>query len=269
MTSMLYVAEKEGVDNLIIGGDIIPHGLSDEKEVGKIVAQSRYLEDVFIPGIKKLKKKTGLSIYLDLGNDDLLYSRRVLESCSGDILNLLHCTKHSLSDHVDIIGYMDVPPTPFMYKDREKPDTDTVPYPHNNEITLRGRVSKSGTLEEIIIDLSSDNTIEKDLFELSELIDRPFIFVSHSPPYGTPLDVIYNGRNVGSVAIRNFIEEWSEKGLLIAAFHGHIHESPRRSGAIQTRIKNTICINPGQGNGAGSKFRYVVFRLEKDKVFLV
>lgn len=68
---------------------------------------------------------------------------------------------------------------------------------------------------------------------------------------------------------RDFIEEWSVKGLLIASFHGHIHESPRRSGAIQTRIKNSLCINPGQGNGAGSEFRYVLFRLEKDKIDLL
>jgi len=104
------------------------------------------------------------------------------------------------------------------------------------------------------------------LRELSGLIDRPFIFVSHSPPSNTPLDVIYSGKHVGSVSIRNFVEKWSEKGLLIAAFHGHIHESPKRSGAIQTKIGGTLCFNPGQGNGRGAEFRYIVFELSGDRV---
>ena len=216
-----------------------------------------------------MKNKTGLSIYLDLGNDDLLYARRVLEAHAGDLLNLLHFQRHRLNEQADIIGYMNVPPTPFLNKDMEKPDTKAIPYPHYNKITLRGRVSVQGTLEETIIDLASDDTIERDLDELSGLVSGPFIFISHSPPFDTPLDVIYNDTKVGSIGIRNFIEEWSEKGLLIAAFHGHIHESPKRSGAIQTRIKNTLCINPGQGNGPGSEFRYVVFRLENDKIFLL
>jgi Icc-related predicted phosphoesterase len=52
---------------------------------------------------------------------------------------------------------------------------------------------------------------------------------------------------------------------LIASFHGHIHESPVRSGSIVTELGGSLCLNPGQGNGKGSPFRYVIFRLDGDQ----
>ena len=89
------------------------------------------------------------------------------------------------------------------------------------------------------------------------------------PPFDSPLDITHQGTHVGSLSIRRFIERWAEKGQLAAAFHGHIHESPLRSGKIQTKIKNTLCVNPGQGNGAGADFRYVIFELSKNRVILL
>ena len=76
------------------------------------------------------------------------------------------------------------------------------------------------------------------------------------------------GKHPLAKSIEPVIEEWSKKGLLIASFHGHIHESPTRSGSIQTKIGNTLCVNPGQGNGKGAEFRYVIFELSKDRVSL-
>jgi len=119
------------------------------------------------------------------------------------------------------------------------------------------------------LNFESDDTIENDLLRISERIDKPFIFISHSPPYDTALDVIYNGLHVGSKSIRRFIEEWSKRELLLASFHGHIHESPNRSGSIHTKIGNVLCINPGQGNGYGSKFKYVTFKLSNDNITVI
>lgn len=266
--SMLSVTEKEMVDCLIIGGDIIPHSHYDTARFGILKAQARYIENVFIPKIEEFKKRTDTIIFLDLGNDDFIYNRKILEEYDEKLFSLLHFTKHRLTDDVDIIGYMNVPPTPFKAKDREKPDSIECPYIPDNQISLEGYVSVNGLLEEAVLDLESDDTIEKDLDELSKGIDRPFIFIAHSPPYKSLLDVIYNGQNVGSMSVRSFIEKWSEKGLLIASFHGHIHESPQRSGSIQTKIANSLCVNPGQGNGKGAEFRYVIFELKNNQFFL-
>jgi Icc-related predicted phosphoesterase len=264
--SMLSVAEKEGVDCIMIGGDMVPHYLPERARVGPIKAQTLYLENVFIPKLAEFKDRTEAKIFLDLGNDDFIYSRRLLERYDGALFHLIHFTKQRLTDEVDVVGYMNVPPTPFMIKDWEKPDSVENPYIPGNPITVRGHISANGLLEDTVLDLSTEDTIERDLHELSGLIDRPFIFVSHSPPFNTPLDVIYSGKHVGSVSIRDFIEKWSEKGCLIAAFHGHIHESPKRSGSIQTKIGGTLCFNPGQGNGEGAEFRYMVFELSGNRV---
>jgi Icc-related predicted phosphoesterase len=169
--------------------------------------------------------------------------------------------RYPLTDDIDIVGYMNVPPTPFNRKDWEKPDTPQAPFSTGNDVRLPGVVSSSGVLEKTTIDLNSSDTIEHDLNRLSEIIEKPFIFVSHTPPYYTDLDVIYNGLNVGSLSVRHFIEKWSMDGKLIASLHGHIHESPRRSGSISTMINNVLCINTGQGNGHRSLFRYAILKL--------
>ena len=266
--SLLRSAEKMKVEGMIIGGDIIPHYLPDAGRIGRLGSATRYLEEKFIPAIIACRKKTGARIYLDFGNDDFVFCRKILEPYDGELFHLIHCRKHRLTEAVDIVGYMCVPPTPFRIKDWEKPDSVEIPYNPENTIALRGYRSARGTLEDMVLDMNSDDTIEKDLSQLSRLIDRPFIFISHSPPYNTPLDIIHNGLHVGSISIRRFIEKWSRKGLLIASFHGHIHESPVRSGSTKTRIENALCINPGQGEGSGSEFRYIVFQLKENRISL-
>ena len=112
--SMLSIAENEQVDDIIIGGDIIPHALPKRGSMGMLKAQATYLENVFIPEIKDFKKRTDATIYLDLGNDDFIYNRKILEKYNDELINLLHFEKHRLTDDVDIIGYIIVPPTPFQ-----------------------------------------------------------------------------------------------------------------------------------------------------------
>jgi Icc-related predicted phosphoesterase len=225
-----------------------------------------YLKDIFIPALRDFKKRSDVDIYLDFGNDDLAVNRYILEEQDGGLIRLLHNSKQWLTQNVDILGYMNVPPTPFTLKDWEKADTPQRPHALEQQISIKGYVSRSGSMKEITLDLESDDTIESDLKRLSDKIDKPFIFISHAPPYDTPLDVIYNGLNVGSVGIRRFIEKWSKKGLLLASFHGHIHESPDRTGSVSIKIGHALCFNPGQGNGIGSKFRYITFELKNREI---
>ena len=266
LSSMLSTAEREGVDCIIIGGDIVPHTFSGASAMGILSAQAAYLKDIFIPVIKDFKQRRDVTVYLDLGNDDFMCNRKILEE-QEDLFRLLHFTRHRLSDAVDIIGYMVVPPTPFAIKDWEKPDSAEIPHAPGTGISVKGYKSKTGDLEETLLDLASDDTIEKDLDRISEDIEKPFIFISHSPPYDTPLDVIYSGQHVGSLSIKRLIEKWSREDLLIASFHGHIHESPNRTGAMHTKVGNALCINPGQGNGMGAEFQCYIFELSGSKVF--
>jgi len=264
LLSMLVSAvATENPDALIIGGDIVPHHLPDERASGILEAQSAYLETTFIPAIYDLKRRQSIAIYIDLANDDFISGRKILEKQDGDLFFLLHNRQHKLTRNVDIIGYMVVPPTPFQRKDWEKPDATQFPYPPKNRIAVHGCISEDNRLKDVTLDLTSDDTIENDLLVLEKTIDKPFILVSHSPPYQTPLDVIGSGVHVGSLAIRNFIEKWSDRGLLIASLHGHIHESPVRSGSIHTRLGRAICINPGQYIGMETRLRYVILELDE------
>ena len=77
--SMPSIAEREKVDCITIGGDIVPHAFSDMSLIGVLQAQATYLQGVFIPAIKKIKQKRDLTIYLDLGNDDFICNRKILE----------------------------------------------------------------------------------------------------------------------------------------------------------------------------------------------
>jgi len=63
-----------------------------------------------------------------------------------------------------------------------------------------------------------------------------WILLTHTPPYGTRLDILYTGEHVGSHGIRSLIEE--KKPLL--AVSGHIHESR----GIEC-LGKTVMVNPG------------------------
>jgi len=261
---MLSIAEKMRVDCVIVGGDIVPHHLPGTHTVGLIDAQSAYLKNIFIPALKAFKTKHNIPLYLDMANDDLACNRKILEQYNGNLLHLLHMEKHRLTKDIDILGYMNVPPTPFQRKDWEKPDSTNWPYAPGGYVMIDGVVSEGGIIKETKIHLDSEDTIENDLKKLSNKIDKPFVFVAHTPPYNTPLDVITDGTNVGSMSIRKFIEKWSMDNTIKASLHGHIHESPKRSGAIQTEISGVLCLNPGQGNGDKSLFQYVILDVNED-----
>ena len=60
------------------------------------------------------------------------------------------------------------------------------------------------------------------------------VLVAHTPPYGTKVDIIHAGYNVGSTAVRDFIE--NEQPILCIS--GHIHEARGQDMLEKTRIIN-------------------------------
>ena len=81
---------------------------------------------------------------------------------------------------------------------------------------------------------------ENEIFRMLEkfTFDSDFIFVSHAPPYNSGLDMV-EGKSVGSLAIREFIE----KHQPILSLHGHVHEITGTA-----KIGKTICVNAGSGH---------------------
>jgi Icc-related predicted phosphoesterase len=253
-------AVQKRAEVLVIGGDIVPHYLPKARSMGILDAQADYIDHALIPALEQLKARHRIQLFLDFGNDDLAANHHRLAQCQPELLSLLHMRKAPLTERVDIVGYMMVPPTPFQRKDWERPDAFGAPYPPGSRIRIKGYTTGTGKIVETWLDLDSDQTIESDLTELSRRIDRHFIFVSHCPPLDTPLDVIASGAHMGSLSIRRFIEQWSAKGLLLASLHGHVHESPNRTGEIATHINTALCINPGQSE----RLQFVLLDLTTD-----
>ena len=63
------------------------------------------------------------------------------------------------------------------------------------------------------------------------------ILVSHTPPFGTKTDIIHSGIHVGSMAVREFIEE-KQPDIVIC---GHIHEA---RGQDQIEIRKFVICGP-------------------------
>ena len=87
-----------------------------------------------------------------------------------------------------------------------------------------------------------EEEMEKDLDTLAEKSDpKKTVYVLHSPPHNTRLDVASNGEHIGNKAVRRFIEKYQPLMVL----SGHVHESPRNTGKVMDMIGETPCYNPG------------------------
>ena len=259
---LLEAAQEQGANAVIIGGDLIPS--SGRTIASYIESQRRWLREILIPRLESFRRAfPNVPFYLDFGNDDLMAARPLLQEKDGKDINLLHGRVFALDDTWALAGYMFVPPTPFAIKDWEKPDCP-------DRTGLDGDIRSSGyrtdTGQERPYRLTpSEGTIEDDLQEISETLQTPpwreraFILVTHCPPLNTALDQIGDGRHVGSLAIRRFIERWGTSGRLRLSLHGHIHEGPWISGKICDRIAGVPCYNVGQKHG---ELRALLFDLE-------
>ncbi len=69
----------------------------------------------------------------------------------------------------------------------------------------------------------------------------PLILVSHAPPFNTKVDMLHNGRHVGSKTIRTIIEQY-RPDLCIT---GHIHEAKGQDMILQTPIYNHGMLRQG------------------------
>ena len=85
--------------------------------------------------------------------------------------------------------------------------------------------------EELVSDLS---IVKRNAEESGHL--QNLVLIAHSPPHGTTLDKVESGAHVGSVGIRQFIEDFQP----VLAVAGHIHES-----RAVDQIGDSALVNPG------------------------
>ena len=254
---LLNTAVEERAEVVIIGGDIAPR----HNNIGN---QADYICCEFLPELIKYKSEhPDVKIFLDMANDDLMMNRPLLEEHNGNLFYLIHNCIVPISNNLDLIGYMNVPVTPFHLKDWELLDCREFLYQSNVKVNLEGYSTAGGEKRDIVID-DSTGYIEDDLEVFSRNIKKEFILVTHSPPYNTKLDVIYAGFHVGSMAVRRFIEKHGRDGYLRLSLHGHIHESPEVSGSYKDIINGVECINPGQKKSELQTVIIDIFEKEKE-----
>lgn len=261
---LLATARRLNPSAVIIGGDINPNWKGSIRE--SIAPHRQWFESKFLPQVREFRnERPEISFIADLGNDDIMAARPVLEKAGAEVVTLLHMRIIPLDDTLALVGYMCVSPTPFKIKDWEKPDTADRPGLTDAGVRLSGFRTGSGVETPAIVGLS-DGTIEEDLDTLSSKLLEPewanhrFLFVCHSPPRDSALDRTHTGSSVGSLAVRRFIERWGPGGRLLASLHGHIHESPWKTGRAVEVISGVPAFNVGQDPGA---LRALVFDSER------
>ena len=234
-------AKKKNADAVIIGGDISPKS----PDLRTIKLQKDFLETFLLPEIKRLSEATNghCSIMLIMGNDDFKANYDFLKENEKKFKYILLDEKPFNWRGYFITGYSFVPYTPFKYKDWEKADLINKKETDRKDIVLEGiRSSEKGFVPHHINLDERKDSIEKDLNDMLKKINtKKTIMVIHCAPYNTSLDLIKDNKHVGSEALRKVIEE--KQPLL--TLHGHIHESVELSGNFMDKIKNTICISPG------------------------
>lgn len=256
---LIDYAIKSKAHAVIIGGDIAP---KDSFIMRDIHGQGDFLKQ--LPNLLSPLKKAGCKVFLMLGNDDFGANVDIIEN--SDFLIYINEKRIKLTESFDIVGYSYVPITPFRLKDWEKFDLSFIPEKYMNDAAQRvfrpdGIKSTKQGLQEFYFkeDIQKKDSIQKDLEkELFQKKPDKTVYVFHSPPFGTSLDITGRDMHVGSIAVNLFIE----KNQPYLTLHGHIHETVGMSGEFKQITGKTISISSGNDNES-DELAVIVFELEE------
>jgi Icc-related predicted phosphoesterase len=238
------LANSFSAEIIALGGDLLPSFPPSKRYEDMIPNQNNFVDRFLLPFFRKISETISVQkIFLIPGNWDLGYPYLFREPIEGIVD--LNQKVYRLENGYELIGYPFVPPTPFRPKDYEKRDDPKAPWPpQKNPSYLRSsdRPDQLAAIDPYVY-LKDRETIQDDLNQLPKPTDyKKAIYIMHSPPFRTKLDLIEGPKSAGSRSIRKFIE----KSQPLLTLHGHIHESPKLSGAYFDRIGETISVNPGQ-----------------------
>jgi len=230
---------------VFIGGDILPHGRHLQEALD--FPHRDFVNDFLAKNLLDMRQELGNAfprLFLIMGNDDARFEEAaVLDVASRGIWEYINNRRVEFLGF-GIYGYSYVPPTPFLLKDWERYDVSRYvdpgavsPEEGFRSVPVSEREKRYSTIKEDLERLAADQDLTKA------------IFLFHSPPYQTKLDVsaregamidyVPLDRHLGSIAVRRFIE--ASQPLL--TLHGHVHESPRLSGSWKDRIGPTHCFS--------------------------
>ncbi|RJQ17154.1 hypothetical protein C4573_03815 [Candidatus Woesearchaeota archaeon] len=234
---LFLAAKKEKVNLIIIGGDLAP-----KDGIRRTILQQKFFfADCLLP---LLKKYSDIAVYLIMGNDDFKANRTSLQTLAKKQKNLFILSdKPKKIAGLSITGYPYVPLTPFRFKDWEKIDAPDVLETTYRDFVTSGMLSKKGGFINHEINLHErKNSIAHDFDKIAKKCKgEKAIWIVHTPPYDTVLDVIHTGKHVGSIALKRAIEKYKPKLTL----HGHIHETVAMTNKFKQKIGRTWSMTPG------------------------
>ena len=261
---LLALTISSSADIVALGGDLLPSFPPTKRYEDMLPNQRIFVDQFLFLFLKRIVETTSIKqIFLIPGNWDLGYPYLFKEPMDGIID--LNQRSYRLKNGYELIGYPFVPPTPFRPKDYEKMDDLEPAWPPQKNPSYIRSSDQTDQLTPIdpYLFLRQRETIREDLDRLPKpLHQKRAIYIMHSPPFGTRLDLIQGGKSAGSHSIKAFIEEHQP----LLTLHGHIHESPHLSGAYFDRIGETLSINPGQSiwsERETGKLYAVTFEIEK------
>ncbi|MDP2926510.1 MAG: metallophosphoesterase [Nanoarchaeota archaeon] len=254
----------------IIGGDIPPNGSGFARD-DYIVMQRKFLTQRLPELLKPIKQVLPeTQIYVIPGNDDCKVNDDIFNTYPQLLTNVDGKRIKLPGGFREIVGYSVVPITPFRIKDREKYDLTNIPEEvvveyakRQRGYNLQGIVSvgdRQNARWQGIQFREEDKTdsIQKDLEGVLFISNsRNSVYIFHTPPNNTPLDITKDGKHVGSFAIRYFIEKYQP----FLTLHGHIHETVDMSKEYKTKIGDSWCMSAGNHN-RDSKLAVLTFDLD-------
>lgn len=246
-------AKRASADAVIIGGDIAPKGIPNDIY---IQTQRNFLKKKLPEFAKNLKKSLPkCNLFLMMGNDDCATNMDVLEKQDSKLYTLIHNKRIKLANDFDIVGYGCVPITPFGIKDWEKFDLSDPPQHFlkeymkrlANDANFQGYKTSKGQEVPFIFtsEMMDSDSIQKDLEGiLFTAKPNKTVYVMHTPPYGTNLDLVGRNGHIGSMAVKMFIE----KKQPYLTLHGHIHNTVDVSGQFKHQIGKALSLSSGNCN---------------------
>lgn len=257
---------------VIIGGELAPKDVTiDIKNSRYIDAQRNFLGNELPALVKPLKQSLpNTNVFVMLGNDDCSVNQDVLEE-HPELYQNIHKQKFKIDDIYEIVGYSFVPITPFGIKDFEKFDLSEIPEWAQKDYAQRKKGYQLQGVRTVMEDglkwkpfeFSQEQegveSIQRDLANaLFTTNPDKKVYIFHTPPNNTSLDVIGNNVHVGSFAVREFIQKYQPRLTL----HGHIHETVDMTGAFADNIGQSLAMSAGNHN-YDSKVAVLVFDLYK------
>ncbi len=240
--SLFRLISSEKPSIVFLGGDLLPHEHLSRQAID--IQHKDFIHSYLLKRMVQLRDQLQHNyprIFVILGNDDArIREASILELAGEGLWYYLHFRKIRLEPY-SLYGYSFIPPSPFQLKDWEKYDISRFVDP--------GCISPEEGFRTMYVsnDEKKYSTIREDLEKLAadDNLDHS-IFLFHSPPYQTQLDrAALDGQmidnvpldiNIGSIAIRRFIEQRQP----LITLHGHVHESVRITGSWREQLGRTF-----------------------------